>query len=178
MLLGEQIKRLRHSCNLTQGELADRCELTKGYISQIENDLTSPSIATLVDILSALGTNIKDFFSNSEEEEKIVFKEEEFIEKTDGEIVTNWLIPNSQKNMMEPIRINLAPGGKTQLDFAHEGEEFGYVLTGEICLCLGNKKYVCKKGNSFYYTADKPHYIVNLKKSEAVFIWVSTPPTF
>ena len=73
MQLGEKIRQLRHACNLTQGELADRCELTKGYISQIENDLTSPSIATLVDILSALGTNLKDFFSASEEEEKIVY---------------------------------------------------------------------------------------------------------
>ena len=63
MLLGEKIKQLRHACNLTQGELADRCELTKGYISQLENDLTSPSIATLVDILAALGSSLKDFFA-------------------------------------------------------------------------------------------------------------------
>ena len=73
--LGTKIKQLRLHCALTQEELADRCELTKGYISQLENDLTSPSIATLVDILSALGTNLKEFFSE-EEEEKIVFKEE------------------------------------------------------------------------------------------------------
>lgn len=178
MQLGEKIRQLRHACNLTQGELADRCELTKGYISQIENDLTSPSIATLVDILSAVGSNLKDFFSSTDEEEKIVFLEEEFIEKKEGDVTTNWLIPNSQKNMMEPIRINLAAGAKTQLDFAHEGEEFGYVLSGEICLCLGNRKLVCKKGNSFYYKADKPHYVINTKKTEAVFIWVSTPPTF
>ena len=55
MVIGEKIKNLRLSCELTQEELADRCELTKGYISQLENDLTSPSIATLIDILSALG---------------------------------------------------------------------------------------------------------------------------
>ena len=56
---------------LTQEELADRCELTKGYISQLENDLTSPSIATLIDILSALGTNLKEFFQDVESEEKV-----------------------------------------------------------------------------------------------------------
>ena len=54
MIIGEKIKDLRLSCNLTQEELADRCELTKGYISQLENDLTSPSIATLIDILTSL----------------------------------------------------------------------------------------------------------------------------
>ena len=59
MLLGEKLKDLRLACELTQEELADRCELTKGYISQLENDLTSPSIATLIDILAALGTDIK-----------------------------------------------------------------------------------------------------------------------
>jgi transcriptional regulator with XRE-family HTH domain len=72
MVLGDKIKELRLQCDLTQEELANRCELTKGYISQLENDLTSPSIATLIDILSALGTTLKDFFSE-EEEKKIVY---------------------------------------------------------------------------------------------------------
>ena len=54
MQLGTKIKDMRLQLNLTQEELADRCELTKGYISQLENDLTSPSIATLGDILDAL----------------------------------------------------------------------------------------------------------------------------
>ena len=66
MELGEKIRRMRNQKGLTQEELADRCELTKGYISQLENDLTSPSIATLIDILYALGTDLKEFFSDIE----------------------------------------------------------------------------------------------------------------
>jgi transcriptional regulator with XRE-family HTH domain len=62
MTIGEKIKNLRNLCQLTQEELADRCELTKGYISQVENDLTSPTISTLSDILTALGTNLSEFF--------------------------------------------------------------------------------------------------------------------
>ena len=61
MELGIKIKRLRLQNDLTQEELADRCELTKGYISQLENELTSPSIQTLEDILNALGTTFADF---------------------------------------------------------------------------------------------------------------------
>ena len=80
MLLGEKIKNLRLSYELTQEELADRCELTKGYISQLENDLNSPSIATLTDILNALGSNLAEFFKE-ESKEKVVFSKEEFIEK-------------------------------------------------------------------------------------------------
>ena len=110
MLLGDKIKELRLQCDLTQEELANRCELSKGYISQLENDLTSPSIATLIDILSALGTSLKDFFSE-EEERKIVFSENDFIEKSEGDVVSNWLVPNAQKNMMEPMLIELHKNG-------------------------------------------------------------------
>ena len=61
--IGEKIKRMRIQKNLTQEELANRCELSKGFISQVERELTSPSIATLVDILESLGSNLRDFFS-------------------------------------------------------------------------------------------------------------------
>ena len=80
MELGIKLKEMRQQKNLTQEELADRCELTKGYISQLENDLTSPSIATLVDILNALGSNLSDFF-REDADAKLVFTEEEYIEK-------------------------------------------------------------------------------------------------
>ena len=66
MSIGEKIRHLRTICQLTQEELADRCDLTKGFISQLENDLNSPSISTLTDILHALGTNLKEFFADDE----------------------------------------------------------------------------------------------------------------
>ena len=131
MILGDKIKQLRLQCDLTQEELASRCELTKGYISQLENDLTSPSIATLIDILSALGTTLKEFF-DEKEDEKIVFTENDFIEKKTDEMTLNWLVPNAQKNSMEPILMLLNPKSKTQEDVPHEGEEFGFVLQGKI----------------------------------------------
>ena len=178
MVLGEKIKDLRLSCNLTQEELADRCELTKGYISQLENDLTSPSIATLIDILSALGTNLKDFFSENEQEEKISFSKAEFIEKITDEYTLNWLVPNAQKNNMEPTLISLKAGATTDEDFPHEGEEFGYVIKGEIVLILGKRKVTVKKGESFYFTPKTVHSIYNKKDTDAEFIWVSSPPSF
>ena len=177
MVLGDKIKDLRLQCDLTQEELANRCELTKGYISQLENDLTSPSIATLIDILSALGTSLKDFFAD-EEESKIVFSENDFIEKKQDGIVSNWLVPNAQKNMMEPMLIELDKNFATEEDIPHEGEEFGYVLQGKITLRIGKKKHICKTGESFYFVADKTHYIENNGDSVAKFLWISTPPTF
>jgi len=177
MLLGNKIKELRLQCNLTQEELADRCELTKGYISQLENDLTSPSIATLIGILSVLGSSLKDFF-NEEEEQKIVFKKKDFVEKDSGEMKLKWLVPNAQKNLLEPIIVEIAPVSQTQEDFPHEGEEFGYILEGSITIFYGKKKVICKKGESFYFKADKTHYLLNKEETKAKLIWVSSPPNF
>lgn len=177
MDLGIKIKRLRLQCGLTQEELADRCELTKGYISQLENNLTSPSIATLIDILEVLGSDLKSFF-NEETEEKIVFEEKDFFEKEDdGELVT-WLVPNSLKNEMEPILLTLQKGVSTTEDMPHEGEEFGYVLEGKALLHLGKKTYQINAGNSFYFTSKKRHFIENNGEETAKILWVSSPPTF
>lgn len=177
MEIGSKIKRLRQQLNLSQSELADRCELTKGYISQLENDLNSPSIATLVDILSALGTDLSEFFKK-EDDERIVFSKDDFIEKREDGMTFRWIIPNAQKNEMEPALVELESGASSGIDFPHEGEEFGYVLEGRITISLGGVKHVCKKGESFYYGASKAHEISNAGKSTAKFIWVSTPPNF
>ena len=176
--IGERIKQLRIMNGLTQEELADRAELSKGFISQLERDLTSPSISTLEDLLQCLGVTVAEFFAETEAEEQIVFGEEDFFEKTDeaeGSTV-EWIIPNAQKNEMEPIRVTLRAGGSTYPDTPHEGEEFGYVLKGEITIHIGKKQYRARRGESFYYTADKTHYLSSAKG--ATVLWVSTPPSF
>ena len=151
MEIGSKIKELRVLNGLTQEELADRSELSKGFISQLENDLTSPSISTLEDILQCLGMTISEFFSGEEEPAQVVFKDEDYFEKIDEDLgnKTEWIIPNAQKNMMEPIRLTLSPGGSTYPDNPHEGEEFGYVLRGEIIIAIGKEKHRAKAGESF-----------------------------
>ena len=177
MEIGTKIKRLRLQNNLTQEELADRCELTKGYISQLENELTSPSITTLEDILNALGTTFADFFKD-EKEEKVVFTEAEFIEKVADTHKIEWLVPNAQKNEMEPIRVTVEPHTTLEEDVPHEGEEFGYVISGRVWLHIGQAAYCVKKGEVFYFTSDKPHRLENRTNEKAVVLWVASPPTF
>ena len=179
MEIGEKIKRLRIKNSLTQEELADRCELTKGFISQVERDLTSPSIATLADILEGLGTNLKDFFNEIEDDQVVFSKDDAFVtENEDFKYILKWIVPNAQKNAMEPIFVQLEAEGRTKEDSPHEGEEFGYVITGSIFLYLGNEKYKVRKGESFYFKANSNHYISNAGKTKATVIWVSTPPSF
>ena len=177
MDIGSKLTELRVLKGLTQEELADRAELSKGFISQVERDLTSPSIATLMDILQCLGTTIGEFF-NEGTEEQIVFEKNDYFEKYDTDLknVVKWIIPNAQKNVMEPILLTLEAGGSTYPDNPHEGEEFGYVIQGSISIHRGNKIYRAKKGESFYFTADKKHYLTS--KTGAVIIWVSSPPSF
>ena len=179
MELGEKIKRLRLRHGLTQEELALRCDLSKGFISQLERDLTSPSIATLMDILECLGTDLKTFFAD-EQEEKIVFGQQDIYDTKDLErgTVIAWLIPNAQKNEMEPILLELSPGGATVLDNPHAGEEFGYVLQGSVQIVLGDRMVRARKDESFYFLPTEPHKLVNPGKTLTRLIWVSTPPSF
>lgn len=179
MDIGAKIKRMRIEKQLTQEELANRCELSKGFISQLENNLTSPSIATLIDILEILGSNLKEFFDDMNDE-KISFSKDDMFEKEDENLkyTVKWLVPNSQKNDMEPIVLTLEKDGKYKEEKPHEGEEFGYVLSGAIYLHIGDKKNKVRKGESFYFKPRANHYISNAGKTTAKVIWVTSPPSF
>ena len=178
--IGEKIKRLRLQRGLTQEELADRCELSKGFISLVERNLTSPSIATLEDILASLGSDLSAFFARTGDE-RVVFGDDDICVKEDVEGLKGhirWLVPTAQKNSMEPILLELEPGGETSVMPPHEGEEFGYVLAGRITLCTGKREYVVKTGGSFCIHPSTTHSLANHGKTRAKVLWVSTPPSF
>ena len=180
MEIGKKIKSLRLQRGLTQEELADRCELSKSFISQLERDLASPSITTLADILESLGTDLKTFFTD-DGEEKVIFGEDDIFVKEDpmgirGSI--RWLVPSAQKNRMEPILVELGPGGETLEVGPHEGEEFGYVLSGTLKLVLGERTLRVRRDESFCFRPAAPHRLVNAGKSPCRVLWISTPPSF
>lgn len=180
MNIGEKLRRLRLQRNLTQEEMANRCELSKGFISQVERDQASPSIATLTDMLEALGSNLKEFFSESGDE-KPVFSQDDMFVKSDEEQLRGsitWLVPSAQKNAMEPILVELGAEGQTHEILPHEGEEFGYVLSGTVTLLIGSKQYKIKTGESFCLHPSASHRVMNQGKRPAKFLWVSTPPNF
>ena len=110
MDIGNKIKQLRTRQGLTLEELASRSELTKGFLSQLERDLTSPSIDSLSDILEALGTNLSEFFQE-DKNDQFVFRSEDFFVDERENCTVNWIVPNTQKNQMEPILLELPAGG-------------------------------------------------------------------
>lgn len=178
MNIGEKIKNIRIAQGLTQEEVAQRCELTKGFISQVERDIASPSITSFIDILGALGISPSDFFEDREE--KKVFKDEdffEFVEEKKGYRI-NWLVPNSQKNLMEPTLLEVEPDGTTEIINPYDGEEFGFVLEGKLELVIGDEVYKVNKGDSFYFKAKESHFLKNPGKELLKVLWISSPPSF
>ena len=121
MDIGKKLKELRLQNDLTLGDLASRSELTKGFLSQVERNLTMPSIATLEDILEALGTNLSEFF-HEEPENQIVFSTQDFFVDEQEDYSIEWVIPNAQKNKMEPILLTLHPHKRSQEMESHHGE--------------------------------------------------------
>lgn len=180
MDIGEKLRQLRLQRGLTQEDMADRCELSKGFISQVERNLASPSIATLADMLECLGSSLSQFFSE-DKNEKTVFSPQDMFVKEDGENLRGsitWLVPDAQKNSMEPILVEMNEGGETYPLPPHEGEEFGYVLQGTVYLVTGENKTRVRTGCSFCIHPRESHYLVNAGKSRARVLWVSNPPIF
>jgi len=176
--IGERIKMLRQAKSLTQEELATRAGLTKGFISQVERNLTSLSVESLIGILDALDEKPSNFF-NGVFDEKIVFKFRDRVE-LEREDVKRFqiLVPAAQNRLMDPALLELDVGERTPEEEPHEGEEFGFVFSGGVEVVLGGKPHRLKRGECFYFKATKKHYIVNRRKKKSVVLWVSSPPYF
>ena len=115
-----------------------------------------------------------------DKEEKITYTYEDMFETENEELKYKlmWLVPNAQKNEMEPILIELPQGGESFVMDPHSGEEFGYVLEGAVILMTGEDRHIVHKGETFYLSGKTRHYLKNEKKTTAKVLWVSTPPLF
>ena len=177
MDIGKRIKQLRVRNGLTQAELASRCELTTGFVSQLENNVTTPSLPALMDLVEALGSDMSSFFSE-EKETKIVFSKDDFFEDDREAYSISWVVPNAQKNAMEPILLTLHPHQDSMRMMPNEGEEFGFVLSGSVSLIYGGKKHRVRKGETFYIHGDQEHFLRNDTAAPAKVLWITTPPLF
>ena len=177
MDIGGKIKKLRTQKGLTLEELASRSELTKGFLSQLERNLTSPSIDSLNDILEALGTNLSEFFKE-DQDEQYTFRDSDFFVDARDTCTIHWIVPNSQKNKMEPILLTLPENGCSFEVAPHSGEEFGYVVGGAVELECDGQRSLLRRGETFYLHGRTFHTLYNHSKSAAHVLWVSTPPLF
>lgn len=176
MQIGAKIKALRLKKGLTQEELGERTDLTKGYISQLERDLNSPSIETLFSILEVLGTTPKDFFDDSLQEQKVVYNKDDQTSYIDEEknYKIQWLIPTSNEKEMEPVILTLQKDGEYKQFEPSLAETFIYVLKGRIRLVIGEEEYIASEGNAIYYEASSNHQIFNANNGKTELLLVAT----
>jgi len=176
MQFGKKIRNLRLKKGLTQEELGERTDLSKGYISQIERNLSSPSIDTFFNILEVLGCPPKQFFDDEERDQKVVYGEEDFTDYFDEErgYHIQWLVPESNEKEMEPILLTFQENGEFKQFEPSLSETFAYVLKGKIKVQLGRKVYYAKAGEVIYFHASDKHQISNDCNGESELILVAT----
>ena len=176
MEIGKKLKQLRLQKNLTQEELGERTDLTKGYISQLENNLSSPSMETFFDVLEVLGTTPKEFFDSDKEGQSVVYSKNDVTVFEDDEkgYAMTWLVSDSNDKEMEPVMITLKEKGEFKQFPPSLSETFGYVLAGTVELVIGDQHYQVKKGQSFYYEATESHHICNASKQTTKVLLVVT----
>jgi transcriptional regulator with XRE-family HTH domain len=182
LFLGTRIRGLRKARGLTLTDLAQMSELTAGYLSQLERNLAYPSIPALFNIARSLGVTIQWFFASetvpaAEDEGYVVRRSNRQSIRYEDGIVDQLLtpLPNHQLEMLHSC---FPPGTYSQESYSHEGEEAGYVLSGQFELWVGERRFLLDEGDSFSFASNEPHRYGNPGKVETVVIWVITPPTF
>ena len=176
MQIGAKIKALRLKKGLTQEELGERTDLTKGYISQLERDLNSPSIETLFNILEVLGSTPKEFFDDTANEQPVVYTKDDQTSFTDQDkkYTIEWLIPTSNEKEMEPVILTLKKDGEFKQFEPSLSETFIFVLNGRIRVVIGNEEYIAGEGHSVYYEASSRHQIFNAHNGITRLLLVAT----
>ena len=176
MDIGNKIKNLRIQKNLTQEELGERTDLTKGYISQLERNLSSPSMESFFNILEVLGTSPQDFFVEGRRAQKVIYAESERTIYSDEEKLyqLEWLVPESNENEMEPVILTLSKQGEFKEFAPSLSDTFAFVLEGEVCIEIGLRRYFAQAGETIYYKATETHQIKNNYPGESRLLVVAT----
>ncbi len=178
--LGQKLRELRKASKLTLKQVAEQVSCTAAYISQIENDKASPSISTLKRIAQVFNARIVDFFMEDADEDPVVTRPDQFTQVSMG----RWradirqMVSSVSQKRMQPFYTVIEPGGGSDGEYTHEGEEFGLVLQGALTLHLNNESLKVKKGESFYFSSLKPHSWGNEGSRPCVVVWVVSPPSW
>lgn len=184
MDIGQRLQDIRKAHGLSQRELAARAGLTNGTISLIEQNKTSPSVASLKSLLDAIPMSIAEFFATIEEDaaSRIFFSAEELTEVApQGEAagVSLRQLGNAATHSLQILDETYPEGADTGPEFlSHEGEEAGIVIEGEIEVTVGDQVRVLKKGDGYLFDSRMPHRFRNPGRETCRIVSACTPPTF
>jgi DNA-binding transcriptional MerR regulator/mannose-6-phosphate isomerase-like protein (cupin superfamily) len=174
--LGKHLRKLRSRKGLSLAQVASAVGVSVGFVSALERSHMTASVGTLRKLARFYKTNILDFFDPAESSSPLVSPEKRKV-LPGGEGVTMELLAWGN-TVMEPHLFRIAPDASSGESYTHEGEEFLYVLQGELHIALNGEKYQLKQGDSFYFESATPHQWKNPGRKDTLVLWVNTPPTF
>jgi transcriptional regulator with XRE-family HTH domain len=179
--IGTRIRFTRRLRSLTLKEVSTVAGCSESLLSKIENGHASPSLKMLQRLTHALGLTIGQLFAQQSYSGDVVMRAAtrlKFDTEDGGKSRVEPLAPHSGGHMLECHLHHYAPGCESGGDLQHEGEEFGYVLDGEIELTVAGRCYTAAAGDSFMFRSERPHSFRNKGTCEARVVWINTPPTF
>jgi DNA-binding transcriptional MerR regulator/quercetin dioxygenase-like cupin family protein len=174
--IGAHLRQLRSRRRLSLAQVAQEVGISVGFLSALERSQMSGSVGTLRKLARFYKTNILDFFDASETSSRQVRPAERKVLEA-GEGVRMELLAWGN-TVMEPHLFRVAPEAGSGEAYAHEGEEFIYVLRGDLEIKVEDAEYRLKPGDSFYFESATPHRWKNPGRHETWVLWVNTPPTF
>jgi transcriptional regulator with XRE-family HTH domain len=182
--IGLKMKHTRLLKGLTLKQLAELAGCSESMLSRIENGNANPSIKTMHRVALALGMPVSGLFQENMDPSNVVMRQGERPTVGTDQVrlgkgsKLEALIPSGRANLLSGYINDIEPGGGSEGVLQHEGEEFGYVLDGEIELVVDNHRYQLRGGDSFYFRSERPHSYINNRKKIARVLWINTPPSF
>lgn len=174
--IGVRLRQLRARRGLPLAEVSKAVGISVGFLSALERSHMSASVGTLRKLARFYKTNILDFFGPTDSNSPLVTPEKRRVLEAGKGVHMELLAWGS--TVMEPHLFRIAPNAGSGGSYSHEGEEFLYVLKGELHIALDGREYRLKEGDSFYFESATPHHWNNPGSKETWVIWVNTPPTF
>jgi transcriptional regulator with XRE-family HTH domain len=182
-VIGERVREARKHQGLTIVGLAERCDLSKGMLSKIENGQTSPSLATLVRLSEALLVPVTAFFRGLDEEHDVLFvKAGKGLDILHAPEFTGHRYQllgrmRSPHDRFEPMLITLTERSETFPLYQHAGTEMLYMLSGRMEYGYGRARFLLEPGDSLQFIGDVPHGPTALVQLPVQFLAVkSTGP--
>ncbi|SFD56861.1 transcriptional regulator, XRE family with cupin sensor [Paenibacillus catalpae] len=169
MELGKRIRLIRKEQKRTQDEVSAACGFTKSMLSKIENGSTMPAVATLMKIASALGVKVSDLLEPSPSNGTV------YIHASDYEDPDKWIRTDKgysffafasgrRDKMMQPYLFVAERGEVKSHVFSHEGQEFIYVLSGQMKYKVGSTEYVMNAGDGMYFNSLEEHLVIPISE--------------
>ena len=174
--IGARLRQLRLRRGLSLAQVAEKVGVSLGFLSALERSQMSASVGTLRRLARFYRTNILDFFDPAEVSSRLVKPARRKVLEAGRGVRMELLAWGN--TVMEPHLFRIAPNSGSGESYTHEGEEFLYVLRGELHISLEGEEYRLKPGDSFYFESATPHHWRNPGRSETHVLWVNTPPTF